>query len=131
MMLSGVFAILCVVGVALFRVINMFFPQIMVFELPTLKLASMLGSSYRIVYCIIILFAIFTTAVSCGFALLEMDEKNYDVKNALFCIIGFALSNFGFSRLVNTLFPIFGYVGIVEILYIIVVAMKHHKKNPT
>ena len=125
----GSFAILCLVGLAVYRAINLFFPQIMVFELPTLKLAKMLGDIQGYLYGIIILFAIFTTAVSCGFAFLEIDEKNYMMKNILLCIAGFVLSNIGFSELVNTLFPIFGYVGILFIVIIIYCAHSRNKKE--
>lgn len=123
----GVFSILCIVGVLLYNVINLFFPKIMVFELPTLKLASMLGDSVGFIFGFIILFAIFTTAISCGFALLEMNEKYYMIKSIIICLIGFILSNYGFSHLVNLLFPIFGYVGVAEIIYIIVLVTRKNR----
>ena len=110
------FLILCTVGVALFRAIGLFFPKILAFQLPTLKLASLLGPTAKFLYGFIILFAIFTTAISCGYSFLEMNEKNFMRKNLGLCVIAFLLSGIGFSGLVNTMFPIFGYFGVFELL---------------
>ena len=111
--------VLGLVGISLFVTIYKFFPAIMVYELPTLKLASMMGSITKGFFGIVILCAILTTAISCGFAFIEMDDKKYMIRSSIMCLVAFFISNIGFSELVNTIFPIFGYIGILEILVIV------------
>ena len=46
-------------------------------------------------------------------------DKNKLKKYALFmCITGLVVSNIGFSNLVEFLFPVFGYIGILQIVLI-------------
>lgn len=113
------FVIFGTLGVLLFNVIDMFYPQILSFELPTLKLAEILGLPIKIFYGIIILSAIFTTAISCGFAFLEMKDTKYNLKAVLICVSSVVFSSIGFSELVNIMFPIFGYLGILQLIIII------------
>lgn len=113
------FVVFGLLGVLLFRVINMLYPEILAFELPTLKLAEMMGPFMKAFYGVIILSAIFTTAISCGFAFLEMKETKYNLKAVLICATSVVFSSIGFSELVNTMFPIFGYLGILQLIVII------------
>ena len=74
------------------------------------------------IYGLIILIAIFTTAVSVGTGLLNNinTDKNKFKKYAFFmCIISVVVSNFGFSNLVKFLFPVIGYIGILQIVLIL------------
>ena len=73
-------------------------------------------------YGLIILIAIFTTAISVGTGLLNNinTDKNKFTKYAFFmCIISVIISNLGFSNLVKLLFPVIGYIGILQILLIL------------
>ncbi|MBR0427153.1 MAG: hypothetical protein IJK18_03005 [Clostridia bacterium] len=74
------------------------------------------------VYGIVILLSIFSTAISIGISFLKNITKNknsYPQFVAIMCISGVLISNFGFSNLVKILFPVFGYLGIVEIIWIL------------
>ena len=74
------------------------------------------------VYGIVILLSIFSTAISIGISFLKNITKNkrsYPQSVAIMCISGVLISNFGFSKLVKMLFPIFGYLGIVQICCIL------------
>ena len=73
-------------------------------------------------YGLIILIAIFTTAISVGTGLLNNIniDKNKITKYAFFmCIISVIISNLGFSNLVKLLFPVIGYIGILQIVLIL------------
>ena len=73
-------------------------------------------------YGLIILIAIFTTAISVGTGLLNNinTDKNKITKYAFFmCIISVIISNLGFSNLVKLLFPVIGYIGILQIVLIL------------
>ena len=80
------------------------------------------------VYGIVILISIFSTAISIGITFLKnitKNKKSYPQFVAIMCISGVLISNFGFSNLVKMLFPVFGYLGIMQICYIFV----NEKKN--
>ena len=80
------------------------------------------------VYGIVILLSIFSTAISIGISFLKnitKNKKSYPQFVAIMCISGVLISNFGFSNLVKMLFPVFGYLGIMQICYIFV----NEKKN--
>ena len=74
------------------------------------------------IYGIVILLSIFSTAISIGISFLKniaKDRRSYTQIVAMMCITGTLISNFGFSNLVKILFPLFGYLGIVEIIWIL------------
>lgn len=93
------------------------------FEIPMLYVANKFGGIYKYLYCITILIAIFTTAISTGYSFLENISKGnsvvYKKSNILICIIGIPISVLGFSNLVNIIYPIFGMVGLIQIICIL------------
>ncbi len=100
-------------------------------EMPVVYVIKNMFSNISIVYGIIILIAIFTTAVSIGVSFLNNVSKNKKEykKIALFiCIISVIISNIGFSNLVKILFPMFGYMGILQIFLILNYTKKENCK---
>lgn len=91
-------------------------------ELPTIYVAGMSGKIYKYIYGGIILSAIFTSAISAGYSILEnyiKEPKKYKKIAFLLCISAVFVSNIGFSTLINVLYPIFGILGIIQIIMII------------
>ena len=91
-------------------------------ELPAVYASGLFGKGYRYLYGIIILGAIITTAVSSLFAFLNnisKNEKSYKIINKAICIVSIPISLCGFSNLVNNLYPIFGLLGIIQLILII------------
>ena len=90
-------------------------------EMPAVYAISYLGLGLKRIYGIVILLSIFTTAISIGMSFLENIVKN---KNSfpqcagIMCITATLISNIGFSNLVNLLFPLFGYLGLMQIYFI-------------
>lgn len=112
--------VLGISGVLIYKAVSVYFPDILSKELPTLYMAKLCGSFIEYYYGIIILFAIFTTAFSSGYAFLKMGNEKYYFRNALIiCILGVIFSRIGFSDLINFFFPLFGYLGILQILIIL------------
>ena len=73
-------------------------------------------------YTFIILISIFTTAISIGTGFLQnlnIKEKSYTQFVLFMCITSLIISNFGFSNLVKNGYPIFGYIGIIQIVLIL------------
>lgn len=127
-LLSALVALaLAVAGLMIYGAINAYYPGILSVELPTLALAEYSGGFIKYYYGIVILFAILTTAFSCGYAFLKMNsEKNY-LRNAfLICVLGVILSRVGFADMINFFFPLFGYFGIGQIL---VIALSNKKES--
>lgn len=90
-------------------------------EMPAVYVVSTFYSQFKLIYAIIILFAIYTTAVTIGVSLLEnitQNKKSYIFFNLLICISGVIVSGIGFSNLVELLYPIFGVLGLIQIFMI-------------
>lgn len=90
-------------------------------DMPVVYVIKKIFPKVSNLYGLIILIAIFTTAISLGSSLLNNidTDKNKATKYAFFmCIISVIVSNLGFSNLVKFLFPAFGYIGILQILLI-------------
>ncbi len=91
-------------------------------EMPVVYVVSNMFTILRYIYGFIILGSIFTTAISLGTSFLQntaRNEKSYAQIALSMCIISVMISNIGFSNLVNLLYPIFGYLGLIQILRLI------------
>ena len=114
--ITSLYAILVLLFMALilFILLSYFYTDIKNVDLPTVYIAKKLGSNYHVIFCISILGAIFTTAVSSGYAFLSnlniTNRKNYIIILLLMCIISIFFSNFGFTNLLNLLYPILGII---------------------
>ena len=88
-----------------------------------IPIVYVINNSFRKIkkgYGFIILTSIFTTAISLGNSFLQnfcKNEKKYTQTALIMCITSVIISKFGFSNLVNLLYPIFGYLGIIQIFY--------------
>ena len=90
-------------------------------QMPAVYVIDKLYPKYKIPYGIAILLSIFSTAISVGISFLQnMDrkQKNYSHILRIMCITSVIISNIEFSKLVKVLFPMFGYLGLVQILFI-------------
>ena len=90
-------------------------------EMPVVYVINNSYPRFLAIYGIVILASIFSTAISIGISFLKniaKNKKSYPQFVAIMCISGMLISNFGFSNLVKSLFPIFGYLGVVQIYYI-------------
>lgn len=91
-------------------------------ELPAVYAAGNLGAIYKYLYGIIILGAIITTAISSAYGFLNNVSKTkeaYKKINFLICFGEIFVSLFGFSNLVNSLYPVFGILGLIQLLIIL------------
>lgn len=73
------------------------------------------------IYGIAIIIAIFTTAISVGISFLNnicKDRKKFSKLTVVLCVSSVLVSQISFSKLVEILFPVFGYLGLVQIYFI-------------
>jgi len=97
-------------------------------EMPAVYVVSKMFSLIKIIYGFIILSSIFTTSISLGTSFLQnvsKNKKSYTQIAVIMCIIAVGISKIGFSNLVNLLYPIFGYLGLIQILKLFVIK-KHN-----
>ena len=91
-------------------------------EMPIVYVVRTFFTKFKPIYAFIILSSIFTTAISIGIGFLQnmsKNKKSYAQFVLFMCITSLIVSNFGFSKLVNLVYPIFGYVGILQMISII------------
>lgn len=91
-------------------------------EMPIVYTIRKFFYKYKTIYAFIILASIFTTAISIGIGLLENiseNKKSYTQFVLFMCISSLVISNFGFSKLVNFVYPFFGYIGIIQLILLI------------
>ncbi|WP_129599831.1 hypothetical protein [Anaerophilus nitritogenes] len=91
------------------------YTQVKDVQIPMMSIASLMSTKATVMYGILLWGAMLTTAIANGFVLIQTLEKKIKIKRIfvciLFCIVTIPLSQFGFKRLVHTLYPFFGYVG--------------------
>ena len=88
-------------------------------EMPAVYVVSHMFKILRYSYGFIILGSIFTTTISLGTSFLQNTTKNkksYTQIAVIMCITSVLISKIGFSNLVSLLYPVFGYLGLVQIL---------------
>ena len=88
-------------------------------EMPAVYVVSNMFKYLRSIYGFIILGSIFTTAISLGNSFIQNISKNrksYPQIALIMFITAVLVSQIGFSNLINFLYPIFGYLGLIQIL---------------
>ena len=90
-------------------------------EMPAVYAINKIWHNIKNVYGITILISIFTTAISLGISFLNNTSKNkkrHNIIALIICLTSIMFSTIGFSNLVNLLYPILGFLGIIQIIQI-------------
>lgn len=89
-------------------------------EMPVSYVINTQLPKLKITYGIVILTSILTTAISLIAGLIQNVKKQNNKKIILYliCISSIPISQIGFSALIQLLYPIFGYIGILQIILI-------------
>ena len=117
--LCGIFMI--IMSLLLYMLLMKVDVELSTLEMPIVYVIRSFFKQYKTIYAFIILTSIFTTAISIGIGLLQNingDKKRYTHFVIFMCISSLVVSNLGFSKLVNLMYPIFGYIGIIQLIYI-------------
>jgi len=118
--MSGIFMI--IMSIMIFMLLPKSDVDISILEMPIVYIIRTFFAKFKSVYAFIILSSIFTTAISIGIGFLQnvsKNKKSYAQLVLFMCITSLLVSNFGFSKLVNLVYPVFGYLGIAQIILII------------
>lgn len=87
-------------------------------EMPLIEITMQFGKIFKYIYGFVIIASIFTSAVSTGYSFLGnvcKSKKSYNIILIIMCVTGVIISNIGFSKLVEILYPIFGVLGLMQI----------------
>lgn len=90
-------------------------------ELPMVYVTNLLGKVYQYIYGFIIISSIFTSAISAGFGFLTnvaTSKKSYFRMTIFICFSAVSVCFIGFSNLVELLYPIFGYLGMIQLFLV-------------
>ncbi len=96
-------------------------------EMPMVYVVTLIGNKYQYLYGAIIGISIFTSAISAGYSFLKnmtKNKKSYTQLSVFMCISSCIISSISFSGLIKALYPLFGIIGIGQILLIL-----FYKKN--
>lgn len=97
-------------------------------EVPMIAIAGNLGRLWKQIYSLILLVAMFTTAIANGYGSIlgisSLTRTRVKSTSIVICIISVPLAMSGFKRLVTLFYPLFGYIGVV---FILAMALKARK----
>ena len=92
-------------------------------DIPMLSLVDDVNPTLGAVMAVIIYLMIFNTAIGMFYALGKRlsagHEKRYPVIFVIGCLAGFAVSFAGFKTLMNYIYPIIGYMGILMVAILV------------
>ena len=118
--LSGIFMI--IMSIMIYMLLLKIDVDITTLEMPIVYVVGTFFTKFKTIYAFIILSSIFTTAISVGIGFLQnmsKTKKCYPQFVLFMCITSLIVSNFGFSKLVNFVYPVFGYLGILQMIFIL------------
>lgn len=104
-------------------------------DMPMLQLATEINPVIGNLMSLALLGMIFSTAVPCFYTFIarfiEVDTKNFKIAGVVVGLVAFVLGFVGFTGLVNTVYPLLGYVGFVLIGSMIVHLFRTRGKDTT
>jgi uncharacterized membrane protein YkvI len=129
--------VITILGLAMSLPLFLYYADIITLEIPFLHIATGYGHVFSILYLMVLVSALLTTAACNAFAVLQWLEgrgyKNKIKAAAALCVIGVIAAHIGFSNIVIFVYPIFGFVGLFKIIVILQTAVsgwgKERKKS--
>lgn len=101
-------------------------------DLPLFVVVLQFGKIFQYLYSFVIVISIFTSAISIGYSFLEninKTKKNYFIALNFMCISGIFIAPIGFSKLLEILYPFFGFLGLIQIIFLLTNSIKSLEKN--
>jgi len=97
-----------------------FYDFIYELDLPVLFISNSSIKIFSYLYFFIILSAIFTTMISSGYSFVSnFNKNNFKIKLIIFLLFSFIFCVFSFSSLINFFYPLFGFLGLIQIFLIL------------
>ncbi|MGL4345244.1 MAG: YkvI family membrane protein [Cellulosilyticaceae bacterium] len=101
-----------------------YYDQIKNLEIPMLGVLVNYTHFIQTIYLVVLVLAMYTTAIANGYGVLQNLKARIKVNDKLLIVLttimAMMAAKMGFSNLVSKVFPVFGYVGLFEIIMILV-----------
>lgn len=111
------------IALAIWAAVALYYGKIELGEMPFLTIVARRGNLLRVLYSVVLYFSMFTTAISCGYGVLEWLRGTLKIKKLTAIIVLIAVScpvlTLGFSSIVKNVYSIFGYLGLVLIVLVL------------
>ena len=121
---------LCITALVINSALYSFYPHSIISEIPVLGIIQNNSKLLANIYSIILILAMYTSAVTAGYCLTERISAkmkvNYKLVGAVLCAVAIPMSSLGFSSLIATLYPVFGYLGLFLLFIILFQFVKGH-----
>lgn len=124
--MGGIFGgmILCFIALVLNTAISLTYTTAFGKELPVLDVLDNLSSNMGNVYALILWLAMLLSAVNAGFCLTERIRQKLQIKQHVLVILvsttAVPLAMLGFSKLIASIYPVFGYIGLFLVFTILI-----------
>jgi uncharacterized membrane protein YkvI len=116
-------AVLGIVALVINHCIYLFSPGSLSEELPVTNIIERYSRVLDIIYSLILWFAMMVSAVTTGFSFIDRISSKIKADRKIITVVACAvvtpLSGFGFSKLVSTIYPLFGYIGLFMVFVIL------------
>jgi uncharacterized membrane protein YkvI len=116
-------SIMTLLGLCLALPLYLHHAEVISVEIPFLVITLKYGYIFNGLYLVVLFTAIFTTAVSNAFALIEWCKTKFNVHTAVLssvvCLLAAGAAFIGFSNIVGYVYPVFGFLGLFMILVIL------------
>lgn len=90
-------AALFIIALAIWAAIGLYYGKIELGEMPFLTIVARRGDIMRILYSVVLYFSMFTTAISCGYGVLEWLRHTFRIKKLTAIVVLIAVSCPGFD----------------------------------
>ncbi len=115
----------------IWALLSLYYKFINLGEIPMLTMALRENKVIAAIYSVILVVSVLSTAISSGFGVLDMTKAHLNkyICIILLAVIGIITSQIGFSSLINKVYRVCGYAGIVIIITLIYKLQVKNKKN--
>ncbi|MGI6706450.1 MAG: hypothetical protein ACOX6S_09435 [Clostridia bacterium] len=97
-------------------------PEIFEFEIPIVYMVLAMGSGFHLFYSLVVWGEIFTTLIASVFSLVKFFQRIFKSRLILsvgIVAISYMISRLGFSRIVGSLYPVIGFIGLIFMILIL------------
>lgn len=126
-------ATLTMLAICIWGVLCVYRNKIELGSIPLSDIVVRSGSSYSLIYSLLLLFSVFTTAIGCGYGALDFLKTQYRMQTHTAVIVlilaTVPICAFGFSEIVRVIYSFFGYLGLPFLIFLIYLASNLGRKH--
>ena len=89
-------------------------------ELPLVWIMGKTGTIFKYICGLVVVLAIYTSAIAAGHSFIENQKDAKRLLTIILCISAIFVYKIGFSNLVKVLYPVFGLIGLVQLVAILI-----------